>query len=195
MSYAEKNISCIPLKLIKKFEPRSAWLLHDSFYHGVDHMARVFIMQELICDKLELQGMKVNRKAVRWAAMTHDVGRVHDWIDLAHGRRSAEWIKQNLADKMSPELLDTVTYIVHWHVPSDDEAPVMTTELQILKDADALDRVRLGDLDARYLRTAAAPSLIGVAENLFRTYETVRATRAFDAVILAAQRIGVVSRA
>lgn len=180
-------------QLIRDFEPQQSWLMHDSYLHGVDHMARVFILQELICDKLDVQGITVNREAVRWAAMAHDVGRVDDGIDIDHGRRSAIWIKENLSSLMSPEMLDVVTYIVQWHVPPDRDTPVMTLELQILKDADALDRVRLGDLDIRYLRTDAAMSLVSVAEDLFRSYEKIESNSPFDAVIESAQSIRVVS--
>lgn len=182
----------IPEQLLREFEPQQSWLMHDSHVHGVDHMARVFILQELICQKLEEQDIKVNREALRWAAMTHDVGRVDDGIDINHGRRSSKWIEENLSAQMSPEMLDIVTYIVHWHVPSDTDAPVMTIELQVLKDADALDRVRLGDLDIRYLRTEAAQSLVSVAEELFSAYENITLDDAFDGVVKSAQSIGVI---
>ena len=178
-------------QLLREFEPQQSWLMHDSHVHGVEHMARVFILQELICQKLEVQDIKLNRDALRWAAMTHDVGRVDDGIDIYHGRRSSKWIEENLSAQMSPEMLDTVTYIVHWHVPSDADAPVMTIELQVLKDADALDRVRLGDLDIRYLRTEAAQSLVPVAEELFGSYENIMSDDRFDAVVKSAQSIGV----
>lgn len=124
--------------------------------------------------------------------MAHDVGRVDDGLDVEHGRRSAHWIKENLSDEMPPELLDMIMYIVHWHVPSDNEAPVMTTELQVLKDADALDRVRLGDLDSRYLRTDTAPSLINTAESLYQTYLEYETGNAFESVVKAAQKIGII---
>jgi len=185
-------ILAIPEQLIRKFEPKSSWLSHDSELHGVDHMARVFILQELICDKLEEQGIAVDREVIRWAAATHDVGRIDDGVDLEHGTRSAKWIEENLHDQMSPELLDEVTYIVHWHVPPDSEAPVMTTELKVLKDADALDRVRLGDLDTRYLRTDVARELISLSEDLYQTYLDEQTDDAFSSVLRAAQTIGVV---
>lgn len=124
--------------------------------------------------------------------MAHDVGRLDDGVDFDHGLRSAQWIKDNLSGKMSPEMLDTVTYIVHWHVPPDTDAPVMTPELKVLKDADALDRVRLGDLDPRYFRTSAANALIGVAEELYQTYASSQIDPPFVAVVKAAQAIGVV---
>jgi len=192
MTKDHSDILPIPVQLIRKFETRSSWLSHDSELHGVDHMARVFIVQELICDRLEQQGVAVNREVVRWAAATHDVGRIDDGIDLEHGKRSAQWIRKNLNDQMTPELLDMVTYIVHWHVPHDSEAPVMTTELKVLKDADGLDRVRLGDLDTRYLRTDASKGLVGLADDLYQAYLDNRDDNAFNSVLRAAQTIGVV---
>ncbi len=186
------EISPIPEQLIRKFETKSSWLSHDSELHGVDHMARVFILQELICNRLEEQGVAVNREVVRWAAATHDVGRIDDGVDLEHGTRSAKWIEENLYDQMSPKMLDKVTYIVHWHVPPDSEAPVMTTELKVLKDADALDRVRLGDLDTSYLRTDVATGLVGLSEDLYQSYLDNKSDDAFDAVFKAGLSIGVV---
>lgn len=192
---AEKLL--ISEKLLRDFEPQESWLAHDSYIHGIGHLSRVFILQELICNKLEEQGVVVNREATRWAAMAHDVGRVDDGMDLDHGQRSAEWIRDNLNDRMSPELMDTVTYIVHWHVPHDSEAPVMTTELKVLKDADGLDRVRLGDLDAAYLRTDAAKELVETARELeklsFSNCQDEGGKETFDDVLRAARELGLLS--
>lgn len=187
------RIKPISEQLLRDFEPKRDWLLHDSEVHGVDHMARVFILQELICQQLEAEGVKVNRTATRYAAMAHDVGRLDEGRDLDHGRRSAAWMKQHLTDKLSPEDLDTATYIVHWHVPPDNEAPVMTTELQVLKDADGLDRVRLDDLNPSYLRTAAAKNLVQIAEDLERLSHTdTKFPPDFDDVLSAAKDLGLV---
>ena len=153
-------------EIIRQYEPREEWLNHKSELHGIGHMLRVLVLQELLCDDLERQGVQVDRTVTRFAAMTHDVGRIDDGVDPEHGWRSAEWIKGHLAESMSPETLDAVTYCVYWHAPHDDEAPVMTNELKVLKDADGLDRVRLGDLDESLLRTDCARELIPVAEKL-----------------------------
>jgi hypothetical protein len=37
----------------------------------------------------------------------------------------------------------------------------------LLKDADGLDRVRLGDLDPSYLRVPASQSMVAFAQHLF----------------------------
>ncbi len=181
-------------ELLQRFEPREEWLAHDSGIHGVSHMARVFVLQELICNALEKDGVVVNRTVTRYAAMAHDVGRVDDGLDLEHGARSTAWMKEHLADKMSPEDMDVATYIVHWHVPPDSEAPVMTTELKVLKDADGLDRVRLGDLDIRYLRTEAARNLVEIASELNRLtirYDGKHET--FEDVLQATIKLGLIA--
>ena len=49
--------------------------------------------------------------------------------------------------------------------------------LNIVKDADALDRVRLprfGKLDEKYLRTEIAHGMIELAENLYREYRNIQ---------------------
>jgi len=179
-------------ELLYAYEPKNEWLIHDSHFHGVGHMARVFILQELICTVLASEGLGVNREATRWAAATHDVGRVDDGQDLEHGQRSAAWAHENIRDRMTPETLDIVTYIVHWHVPPDYEAPVMTTELKVLKDADALDRVRLGDLNPSFLRTEAAKSLIDLAQQLHdasRRDVAANGKETFADVVSAAKRL------
>lgn len=187
-------VSMITEQLLRQFEPQKKWLAHDSTIHGVGHMTRVFILQELLCDGLEKQGVLVNREVTRYAAMAHDVGRMNDGRDIEHGCRSATWIKKHLASKMTPEVLDMVTYCVHWHVPSDDEAPVMTTELRVLKDADGLDRVRLGDLNPDCLRTDIAKDLIDVAQDLFDISQRADGKAAtFEDVLGAAKQLGLIS--
>lgn len=185
----------ISVKLLLRFETKESWLEHKSDLHGVAHMTRVFILQELICEQLEREGIKINREAVRFAAMAHDVGRVDDGADPEHGRRSVEWMKENLADRMSPETMDLATYAVHWHVPPDSAAPVMTPELMVLKDADSLDRVRLGDLDPSYLRTDAAKGLVGLAKDLYllSARDTDYRNEPFAAVLRATKQLGVVA--
>ena len=185
----------ITQELLYDFEPQESWLAHDSDIHGVGHMTRVFILQELICNHLESEGVVIDRQATRFAAMAHDVGRHDDGRDLEHGRRSAEWMQQNLAGKLSSETLDVATYIVHWHVPHDDEAPVMTTELKVLKDADGLDRARLGDLNPSYLRTTAAKDLVDVAQRLYEASlptDSSQQKETFTDVLKAAKRLGLV---
>lgn len=137
----------------------------------------------------------MNREAVRYAAMAHDVGRVNDFEDPGHGMNSAKWMKDNLANILTTETLDIATYIVHWHSLSDSEAPVMTTELKVLKDADGLDRVRLGDMNESYLRLDVSKSLIDTAQQLFKASKQSNYSEieTFDDVVKACREMGLIS--
>ena len=60
------------------------------------------------------------------------------------------------------------TAVVHHCVAKElDRAHPHWRLTSLLKDADGLDRVRLGDLDARYLRNPQAREMVGYAEALF----------------------------
>ena len=72
----------------------------------------------------------------------------------------------------------------------------MTIELQVLKDADGLDRVRLGDLNPSYLRTKAAMQLIETARRLDELSLPVNPVKnryeKFDDVLRAARALNLI---
>ena len=60
------------------------------------------------------------------------------------------------------------TAVMHHCLPAElDRTHAHWRLTSLLKDADALDRVRLGDLDPRYLRHAQAREMVSFAEALF----------------------------
>jgi len=154
---------------LQQYVAREEWLQHPSLLHGVDHMARVVQLQEVIADAVELTGKNLDRQALRWAAGLHDVGRIDDGSDPYHGQRGAEWVKRTMVRTIPPNIIDTVIDLVRWHNVSDSRIPSMTTELMILKDADALDRVRMDDLDTSYLRLAESHHCIDIAYSMIRS--------------------------
>lgn len=180
--------------LIRKYEPRAEWFQLDSLLHGISHLARVFILQEIISERLLAEGRQFDHEAVRWASVTHDVGRVNDDADAGHGFRSAEWAKQNLGDRVAAETLECIAYLNEWHVPSDESVPRFSLELEILKDADGLDRVRLYDLDPNYLRLEVSRGMIDLAQQLLdKTLESRKyASAPFETVLRAAIHLGLV---
>jgi len=112
-----------------------------------------------------------------WAAVyLHDIARTHDGRCYRHG-----------ADAMAkfetrPELRSLFTQggvagddyvqihtaVVHHCRPQElDRAHPHWRLTSLLKDADGLDRVRLGDLDPQYLRNPEAREMVGFAEKLF----------------------------
>ncbi len=129
-------------------------------------MKRVLVLQELIADSLVKEGINLDREALRWAAGLHDLGRIDDGIDPDHGKRGGEWIANSLKGTIPSDIFETVIYLVTWHNISDDQIPKMTDEMAVLKDADALDRIRINDLDPTRLRFEISKSLIAVSQRL-----------------------------
>lgn len=152
--------------LLKHYETQESWLQYESHLHGIAHMTRVLILQELIAKEVEKEGIKLNREALRWAASTHDVGRREDGLDPGHGSRSAKWVKAHLKGRVDS---DTLQLICELNTLHDQEALSKlghSKELAVLKDADALDRVRIKDLDENRLRFTQSRKLIYMAEEL-----------------------------
>lgn len=162
--------------LLARYRPPQTWFArpdHIGGIHGIGHEARVLIWQELLARLVLADGQRqaLDQEALRWAAVIHDTQRVEDGLDLLHGSRAATWVrrKRTVQKALTAPTLETLAYLCTWHVPPDSAAPTMTAELAVFKDADGLDRVRLGDLNARYLRWEASRDLLlPLASPLFR---------------------------
>ncbi|NDP60585.1 MAG: HD domain-containing protein [Oxalobacteraceae bacterium] len=188
-----------------RWRPAGACYLHDAGgIHGTGHAGRVLVWSSLIANWMRQQGVAVDLDVVRWSAVLHDVRRLHDGHDPLHGARCGAWIRDGgfaashglRASELDARQLEQIAYCCTWHVPPDRAVPAMTPELLCLKDADALDRVRLGGLDRRFLRTGLAAALVHQAQFLCDTSELQACFRddQWVAVRLASQRMGVWSR-
>lgn len=149
--------------------------------HGAPHTTRVLVWADALAATIG-GPLALRVDELRWAAAVHDLGRVDDGADAGHGARSASWVVAHLPiERPSTARLDVdfIAELCRWHEIPDREIGRLSLELMILKDADALDRARLGDLDPGRLRLAKAGSLIGPAERLERAtnrYGRVTAT-------------------
>ncbi len=181
------------------------FLYPNSEIHGIGHVTRVLVLSEILARLYNVMqrtngNHAVDLAPVRRAAMAHDYGRVNDGYDPEHGTRSSVFYLDTLAvSDVAGVDHELVAYSITWHVPFDDEAPYMTPELQILKDADGLDRVRVAHIGQGtrpdLLRTAHAPFLITTAEYLFRLSNAVYLSNGHDkysAVMAAAKIMGLV---
>ena len=84
--------------------------------------------------------------------------------------------------------------LCRWHVAADGVIPEMTDELRVFKDADALDRWRIGDLDPSFLRTRSAHRLINVSDTLWlETRGYPESERVFSEIVAAAVTLGILS--
>ena len=158
---------------LAELAPTPELFTHFSPLHGQAHVARVMVHAFRL---IEATGW-IEEAPRLWAAVyLHDLARTHDGICHRHG-----------ADAMKKfEQLPAVRALFTRGGVREEDYPVIKTavvhhcaanELQqshphwrlasLLKDADALDRVRIGDLDPRYLRNSEARQMIDFAHALF----------------------------
>ena len=156
--------------------------------HGVGHTSRVLIHALDLADALDVSEWE--REALACAALWHDIGRTHDGVDYYHGAKSAgKAVALGLHSTIAPMVYETALFAITHHCGSEPHAELAASEVRyrvpdveirfervepesalrvfrLLKDADALDRVRLGDLDTRYLRYDASRKRVERAHEL-----------------------------
>lgn len=168
-----KSWSMYPL-LLETYQNLREDALYKSRVHGSGHIHRVLLFAALIAWMERLPEDMV-RQYFR-AAAYHDVGRTFDGYDLEHGAQSAQRLEEltGVSGDALAELQAAVAAhsrpdarleetVASYH-PADFERAVELTRL--LKDADNLDRVRLGDLQVKFLRHKSAQDLADFALRL-----------------------------
>lgn len=162
-----------------------AWFIrpngHDASgtIHGIGHRMRVHIHVAEIAEALDLASWE--REALHYAAIWHDIGRTNDGVDYYHGARSAgKVVGLGLYVAIDPAVLQAALFAVTHHSGDETHAeraaarsddPEATLRIfRVLKDADGLDRVRLGhgDLDPSYLRFSVSKARVERAWELLR---------------------------
>jgi hypothetical protein len=153
--------------------PSPSLFTHRSTLHGQAHVARVMAHAFRL---IEVTGWTDEAPRLWAAVYLHDIARTHDGLCHVHGSRAVEKLDAlpHLYDLfanggvVSSDYEAIRTAVVH-HCKREelDRAHPHWQLASLLKDADALDRVRLGDLDARYLRHPASQKMIAFAERLF----------------------------
>lgn len=146
------------------------FLMADSAWHGPDHCARVLLLVLVLGHRKQLA--EEDMEALCLAAVFHDSRRHDDYADRGHGKRASEYYRL-FCQKNNKRLDPLACFIMHFH---DLEDAIGLSEIarmpfgrerylrlyQVFKDADALDRFRLGPgaLDVSMLRTCEARQLI-----------------------------------
>ncbi len=173
----------MPLPLDHLPAPDAAWFLrpngHDASgtIHGTGHTRRVTAHAVALAERLGVEPWQ--REAVLRAALWHDIGRTFDGRDHLHGAKSAgKVVGLGLHQGLEPRVVEAALHAVTFH-STDDRHGEETAEylddpesgflvFRILKDADALDRVRFGPrgLDERQLRLAPSRALVRAAWEL-----------------------------
>jgi len=181
---------------IREFEPKLSWFVHGADgIHGLVHEARVIIWSQVLASLVSAEGLTVDADVLGWAAAVHDTQRWDDGVDPEHGARAADWIGMNRHLLPSSVSVERVQYLCHWHVPADQRAPEMTDELKVFKDADALDRWRIFDLNPKFLRTQAAKGRLDASRALWeRTRDFDNHRTSFTEVVRAAAALGILTK-
>ncbi len=154
------------------------WFHKPEGIHAVSHTRRVLLLSLLLA-YLE-RFIPADRNLLAQAAIYHDIGRVDDGYDPGHGQASyARTCRERLVQWHNEEENEIFRFIVENHDLPDKKAHQRAERYQlgemdrtlllynIFKDADGLDRVRLGDLNPDYLRTASAQRLLLVAHQIY----------------------------
>ncbi len=158
------------------------WFAHASGLHGVRHTQRVHIHAQRLVRKLNWP--EADTRVVLKAALWHDIGRVNDGRDPRHGALSAaRVVKCGLHASLPAADARVALFAIRYHCRSDGRGVRRATDqddperalriLRLLKDADALDRVRLGapgaeacEVDSTMLRHRCTPAMIDFAVEL-----------------------------
>lgn len=163
-----------------------AWFVRESTLHGVAHTQRVHIHAQRLAGELGWDAPDTS--LVLSAALWHDIGRTSDGIEPDHGSNGASRAAElGLTAEMAPADAEIALFAVRYHSCPDwaGEAEAQRLAearrlaeperalriLRLLKDADALDRVRLAAWEAadpRQLRFSRTRELLSFAAELYR---------------------------
>lgn len=146
--------------------------------HGIEHSYRVLKLVQQIANLEKLE--QSTKQLLEFCAIFHDIGRVNDDIDNLHGVRSVKKLERYDFFGLDFFNIPLTEYIIENHCINDKTAFRNVRKyvisnfneaiylLKVFKDADNLDRVRLGDFDSNYLRLSSSFQLINDAKVYFR---------------------------
>lgn len=150
--------------------------------HDETHLLRVTMLSQKICELLKLD--ETNTMIVLKAAQNHDKARTNDGKNKGHGEKGAQRYKQ--ISPYDERITNMICAIIAYHEKEDDEQTLedifSTYQIRyedretlkllcaIVKDADALDRVRftnpVATLNPEKLRLFESKLLINYARDL-----------------------------
>lgn len=161
---------------------------YPSQVHGIEHTSRVTFLAAVLTKLDNLD--EHTQKLILTAARLHDIGRIDDKETREHGRYGKEKIKQEgLLDDFSKSDKKIIEFVIEQHSLSreDNENAIKklpfwqknkySTVLNYLKDADALDRVRIANknaqLDPNRLRNRSAKELINFSYDNLKNFPII----------------------
>jgi hypothetical protein len=178
-----------------QFVLREDYFDNHSFRHGIKHTYRVMVNVLKIGG---LAGLNHEMLLAFCGAFIHDMARKHDGYCTMHGTWAARKKLPEFADAfvkqgVKKEDIKTIALAVSNHSQHEELEKSHRDYLTValLKDADALDRIRIckNCLNPEYLRFPESHQLIAFAENLYFQTDDIRIS-SFVEVLDIADRIG-----
>lgn len=154
---------------------------NESTIHGHRHCERVLFHALRLGEAIPGADNEKGLETLAIASVFHDSRRRNDYLDTGHGARAAAYYAEYVDKHPDMAPADrTAALIMRFHDRNDDDgkkaigrtfadptgAARATLLYNIFKDADALDRYRLGDnaLDTRYLRFGESQKMTDFAK-------------------------------
>ncbi|MBR3060302.1 MAG: hypothetical protein IKG89_06785 [Oscillospiraceae bacterium] len=168
--------------LLKALKALKRDVLYQSHVHGLGHIERTMVHGAMCAMAEELD--EADTALLMDMCSYHDTGRESDWLDNAHGYRSSlklaeltgrdgEDLKLMMAGVEAHSIGDKyMGDVIRKHAPADPERGLRLARM--LKDADALDRVRIRDLNPKYLRFGSSRGRVRFAQLLFDRYRAIQ---------------------
>lgn len=158
----------------------------DSEIHAAAHCERVLLYALILGENIS-GDVSDALDILAHAAIFHDTRRQDEYLDTGHGARAAVYYEQFCRDNGDIEFHPESAFLMRYHDLDDAvgkeairkhfgvESDRMLKLYAIFKDADALDRWRLGSkgLDPKFLRTDKARSMTDYSHRIVK--ETIPA--------------------
>lgn len=164
--------------------------LYESWIHGQGHIERVIMLGAIIAmgEGFDFEDTRL----ALFACSYHDIGRSNDRRDDDHGTVSAgKIVSRKLVDiipDVSDEDIAILQAAIATHSMHDSSLQANMDKFGVpayaqercrricwcLKDADNMDRVRLNDLDPKYLRLESSKGMVDTCWYLLNSYIAAR---------------------
>jgi HD superfamily phosphodiesterase len=178
------------------FQLEEAYFDHHSHLHGINHTYRVMYH---VLNIGRLAGLNDEIKLAFCAAFIHDMARKHDGYCIDHGVWATNckfplFRKLFIETGVNAEGLRAIKLAVSNHSIRHEirKDHPFSIAVALLKDADALDRIRIGEnnLKPEYLRFPVSLTLIDFAKELYyRSKDEVLGS--FDEILEIGKAIGI----
>lgn len=153
----------------------------DIEIHSMGHCERVLLFAVLVGEKIFGDDQNA-LEALAQAAVSHDTRRQDDYLDTGHGARAAVYYEQYCNEHPDIKFHPETVYMMRYHDLDDSkgvkairkafgkDSDRVVKLYEIFKDADALDRWRLGSkgLDPKFLRTSPAKGMTEYSHRIVR---------------------------